>query len=34
MTSTAMVAVQLHAENQNMPVTAGILFLIAPCCWV
>jgi len=30
MTSTAMVAVQLHAENQNMPVTAGILFLIAP----
>ena len=30
MTSTAMVAVQLHIENQNMPVTAGILFLIAP----
>ena len=30
MTSTAMVAVQLHVENQNMPVTAGILFLIAP----
>jgi hypothetical protein len=30
MTSTAMVAVQLHAENQSMPVTAGILFLIAP----
>lgn len=28
--STAMVAVQLHAENQNMPITAGILFLIAP----
>lgn len=30
MTSTAMVAVQMHMENQNMPVTAGILFLIAP----
>jgi hypothetical protein len=30
MTSTAMLAVQLHSENQNMPVTAGILFLIAP----
>jgi hypothetical protein len=30
MTSTAMVAVQLHAENQSMPVTAGILFLLAP----
>ncbi|HEX4117679.1 MAG TPA: hypothetical protein VHX99_02665 [Rhizomicrobium sp.] len=30
MTSTAMVAVQLHAENQSMPITAGILFLIAP----
>src|SRR5215469_1268161 len=29
-TSTAMVAVQLHAENQYMPITAGILFLIAP----
>lgn len=29
-TSTAMVAAQLHAENQNMPITAGILFLIAP----
>ena len=30
MSSTAMLAVQLHAENQSMPVTAGILFLIAP----
>ena len=30
MNSTAMLAVQLHAENQSMPVTAGILFLIAP----
>lgn len=30
LTSTAMVAVQLHAENQNMPITLGILFLIAP----
>lgn len=30
LTSTAMAAVQLHAENQNMPVTLGILFLIAP----
>ena len=30
MTSAAMVAVQLHTETQSMPVTAGILFLIAP----
>jgi hypothetical protein len=30
MSSTAMLAVQLHAENQSMPVAAGILFLIAP----
>lgn len=30
MTSTAMIAVQLHAENESMPITAGILFLIAP----
>jgi predicted neutral ceramidase superfamily lipid hydrolase len=29
-TSPAMVAVQMHAETQTMPVTAGILFLIAP----
>jgi hypothetical protein len=30
LTSTAMLAVQMHAENQYMPITAGILFLIAP----
>jgi len=30
MSSAAMLAVQLHAETQSMPVTAGILFLIAP----
>lgn len=29
-TSPAMVAVQMHAETQTMPITAGILFLIAP----
>ena len=29
-TSTAMVAVQMHAVNQNMPITAGILFFVAP----
>ncbi|MGH6827902.1 MAG: hypothetical protein ACREFW_03220 [Rhizomicrobium sp.] len=29
-TSPAMVAVQMHAETQTMPVTAGILFLFAP----
>jgi hypothetical protein len=29
-TSTAMVAAQIHAASQNMPVTAGILFLVAP----
>lgn len=28
--STAMVAAQIHAASQNMPVTAGILFLVAP----
>jgi hypothetical protein len=29
-TSTAMVAAQIHAASQNMPITAGILFLVAP----
>jgi hypothetical protein len=29
-TSTAMVAAQIHAASQNMPATAGILFLVAP----
>ena len=29
-TSTAMVAAEIHAASQNMPVTAGILFLVAP----
>ena len=28
--SPAMVAVQMHAESQTMPVTAGIMFLFAP----
>lgn len=29
-TSSAMVAVQMHAVNQTMPITAGILFFVAP----
>jgi hypothetical protein len=29
-TSSAMVAAQIHGASQNMPVTAGILFLVAP----
>jgi hypothetical protein len=29
-TSTAMVAAQIHVASQNMPITAGILFLVAP----
>ncbi len=28
--STAMMAAQIHAASQNMPVMAGILFLVAP----
>jgi hypothetical protein len=28
--STAMMAAQIHGASQNMPVTAGILFLMAP----
>ncbi len=28
--STAMVAAQIHFASQNMPVTAGILFLVGP----
>ena len=30
MKSTAMMAAQIHAAAQNMPVTAGILFLFSP----
>ena len=28
--STAMMAAQIHGASQNMPVTAGLLFLVAP----
>jgi len=28
--STAMVAAQIHAASQNMPITAGLAFLVAP----